>query len=69
MYFFICFVLFYLYFFLFIICLLVYFLDIFMHHSEDPLFCSWGVLDRTSIFRGELLGKRGVTFFNKACNF
>ena len=50
-------------FFWFIICLLFHFLDIFMHHSEHPLFFSWGALDRTSIFRGELLGKRGVTFF------
>ena len=28
-----------------------------------------GRLDRTSVFRGGLQGKRGVTFFRGGCNF
>ena len=28
-----------------------------------------GGLDRISIFRGELLGKRGLIFFRKGCSF
>ena len=28
-----------------------------------------GVLDKTSTFRGGLLGKTGVTFFRGGCNF
>ena len=32
-----------------------------------PNFQKWG-LDRASIFRGELLGKKEVTFFREGCN-
>ena len=50
-----------------------------VHPPPPALFC-WGKvhlqrnfqkggLDRTSIFRGWLLGKRGVPFFRGGCNF